>query len=139
MYFNGSNGNGDYLVVGTARRKNRLVDGFLYLLVEESGLGVLETPKLPGTSLYQTEESEEFGAEGIKIFPVKPMQRWLILYEGNMKRFEDRTEVVHVKIECVWDSDQPYFNFDNDMDSFTMAKSMAFENFSRDYFKNLQE
>jgi hypothetical protein len=83
VYFNGANKSGDYLVVGTARRKNKLVDGFLYLMVKDSGLGLLETPKLPGTSLYQIEEVEEYEAEGIKISPEFPMQKWKISYEGE--------------------------------------------------------
>jgi hypothetical protein len=138
VYFNGANKSGDYLVVGTARRKNKLVDGFLYLMVKDSGLGLLETPKLPGTSLYQIEEVEEYEAEGIKISPEFPMQKWKISYEGEMKRHKNRKEVVHVRLEAEWSSDLPYFNFDTDMDACAMAKSMAYEKFSKDYFENLK-
>ncbi|XP_044271324.1 uncharacterized protein LOC123015587 isoform X2 [Tribolium madens] len=138
VYFNGANKNGDYLVVGTARRKKKLVDGFLYLLIKNSGLGLLETPKLPGTALYQTEEIGEYEAEGLKISPQEPMRKWKISYEGKMKRFENRKEFVDVKIEAEWSSTLPYFNFDSDMDPWAMAKSMAYEKFSREYFENLK-
>ncbi|RZB94432.1 uncharacterized protein BDFB_004454, partial [Asbolus verrucosus] len=138
VYFNGASKNGDYLVTGMARRKNKLIDGFMYLLIESSGLGLLETPKLPGTSLYQNEENEEYAAEGIKLTPIEAMKKWRISYEGKMKRYHQRTELVDVKIDAEWSSDLPYFNFDTDMDSCAMAKSMAYEKFSKEYFDNLK-
>lgn len=138
VYFNGANKTGDYLVSGTARRKNNLVDGFLYLLLEETGLGLLETPKLPGTSLYQNEETEEYGAEGLKVTPIVPMKKWQISYNGPMKKHEQRNETVSVQLEVEYTSKLPIFNMDTDLDPWAMASSMAYERFSREYFENLK-
>ncbi|XP_018577776.2 uncharacterized protein LOC108916064 [Anoplophora glabripennis] len=137
IYLNGANKQGDYLVVGTARRKNLLVDGFLYLKINDSNLGVLESPKLPGTALYKTDYSEEYSAEGIEITPVEPMRKWRLTFRGKMKENGDRNKVHDVSIDGIWSSDLPYFNFDNDMDPLCMAKSMAYEKFSRTYFNVL--
>lgn len=93
---------------------------------------------MPGTSLYQTEEIEEYEAEGLKITPEIPMKKWKISYEGKMKQYDNRKEFVDVKIEAEWSSVLPYFNFDSDMDPWAMAKSMAYEKFSREYFENLK-
>ncbi|KAJ3642305.1 hypothetical protein Zmor_025104 [Zophobas morio] len=138
VYFNGASKTGDYLVVGTARRKNQLVDGFLYLLIKDSGLGLLETPKLPGTALHQPQDLEKYEAEGIALTPEAPMKKWKILYDGKMKRHKNRNEIVNVKIEAEWNAVSPHFNFDSDMDAWAMAKSMSYEKFSREYFENLK-
>lgn len=126
--------------MSTARRKNGLVDGFVYLKIKESGLGLLESPKLPGTSLYQTEEEMgKYEVEGIKVMPVEPMRKWKISYEGKMKKFEDRSHVVDVKVNAEYTSYLPHFNFDKDINWFAMAKAMSHEKWSKDYFEILKE
>ncbi|KAJ8965097.1 hypothetical protein NQ314_004385, partial [Rhamnusium bicolor] len=138
VYLTGGNKYGDYLAVGTARRKNLLVDGFLYLKINSSNLGLLESPKLPDSALYKTEDTEEFSAEGINIIPLEPMKKWRFTYEGKMKEFNNRKQLHHVKIDGIWTSDLPLFNFDEDMDPLCMAKSMAYEKWSRTYFESLK-
>ncbi|KAJ8920051.1 hypothetical protein NQ315_011704 [Exocentrus adspersus] len=138
VYLNGANHLGDHLVVGTARRKHLLVDGFLYLKICSSGLGVLETPKLPGTALYKTEESNEYDAEGVKITPLEPMRKWRLTYRGKMKENRDRSKIHDVAIDAVWTSDLPWFDYDTDMDPLCMAKSMAYEKWNRTYFDVLK-
>lgn len=66
-----------------SRRHGKLVDGFLYLKLKSSGFGILESLKLPGTSLYQKEEEDGFSAEDISITAVEPMKKWKISYRGN--------------------------------------------------------
>lgn len=139
MYFNAADCTGDHFVVGTARRKNKLVDGFVYLKINVPGLGLLESPKLPDTALYQENEAEEFAAEGIKITPIEPMKKWKITYKGKMKKFDNNKEVFDVKIDATWTSFLPYFNFDKHMDPLMMAKSLAKEQWSRTYFNTLKE
>lgn len=102
-------------------------------------MGVLESPKLPSTELYQAEEKQEFEAEGIKIKVVEPMKMWKISYEGKMKSMEDRSKMYDVKIDAEWTSDIPCFNVDTDMDAYTMAKATALEPWSSDYFETLKE
>lgn len=137
MYFNCANESSNHLVVATARRKNKLIDGFLYLKLDDVGL--LESSKLPDTSLYQDEERDEYSAEGIKLYPIESMKRWKIFYAGKMKKFNKPNEMYDVKIDATWTSFLPFFNFDQDMDPFLMAKCMAREQWSREYFKCLEE
>lgn len=63
---------------------------------------------------------------------------WRISYKGKMKRYEARADMVDVELELVWSSELPYFNFDTDMDPLTMAKSMAYEKWDRNYFDMLK-
>lgn len=121
-----------------ARRRNRLVDGFLYLKIEKSKLGVLQIPTLPDTSLYQTEETEEHSAGGIKIVTVVPMKKWRIEYQGKMRRAEQPEESLDVKMEMNWTAEVPYFHFD-DMDDLARAKAIAFEPWTREYFEALEK
>jgi hypothetical protein len=49
-------------------------------------IGLLMTPKLPDTITFRTEEDgAHYGAEGIRLKPVKPMKSWDIMYDGKMK------------------------------------------------------
>lgn len=46
------------------------------------------SPKLPDTTLQQTEEEQEqavFGAEGLKFEPIEAMKRWKLTYTGKMR------------------------------------------------------
>ncbi|GJQ71344.1 hypothetical protein Trydic_g11078 [Trypoxylus dichotomus] len=139
VFFNGANSKGDHFIIATARRKYGLIDGFIYLKIKDSDLGVLEGPKLPSTDLYQETEKQAYEVDGIKIKVVEPMRCWRILYDGKMKSMEDRTKVFDVKIDAEWTSDIPCFNVDTDMDPLSMAKATALEPWSRDYFQTLQE
>lgn len=89
--------------------------------------------------MYQDVEKEEFSVEGIKLYPIESMKRWKILYDGKMKKFNKPDEMYDVKIDVTWKSYLPYFNFDNDMDPFLMAKCMAREQWNREYFNCLKE
>lgn len=40
------------------------MDGFLYLKIKALDIGILEFPKLPDTSLFNTGEEESYEAEG---------------------------------------------------------------------------
>ncbi|CAH0555739.1 unnamed protein product [Brassicogethes aeneus] len=137
VYFNGASSNGDHLVVGTARRKNNLIDAFMYIKINASEFGLLETLKLPDTSLYQDETKEEWNVEGIKITPVEAMKKWDVYYDGKMK--DNKNTKYDVKLRASWTTNLPIFNFDHDMDPWAMAKSMAYETWSKEYFKNLEE
>ncbi|VEN42743.1 unnamed protein product [Callosobruchus maculatus] len=141
VYFNGANGDGDHLVVGMARRKNLLVDGFILLKINSSGLGVLATPKMPSTSLYKEEDNEQHAAEGIRITPIDNMKKYSLKYEGKLKTYGASKEdtLYDVKIDAIWTSDLPYFSFDTDMDPYRLASDMAFEPWSKSYFDTLEK
>nr|CAI5841015.1 unnamed protein product [Callosobruchus analis] len=44
-----------------------------------------------------------------------------------------------VKIDAIWTSDLPYFNFDTDLDPYRLARDMAFEPWSKSYFDTLEK
>ncbi|XP_022918645.2 uncharacterized protein [Onthophagus taurus] len=139
VFFNGANSKGDYFIIATARRSNKLVDGFIYLKINDSKLGLLESPKLPSTALYQLEETQEYKAEGIEISVIEPMKIWKIKYNGKMKSADNRSKWYNVKIVGEFVSKLPPYNVDVDMDPFMMAKALAVEPWSRDFFRTLNE
>ncbi|KAK9879879.1 hypothetical protein WA026_008381 [Henosepilachna vigintioctopunctata] len=139
VYFNAANKNGDHLVVGTARRKRGLIDGFLYLKINDGKVGLLESFKLPDTSLYQEKEEQKFAAEGLKVECLEPMKKWKIIYQGLMKRSSDPKQSFQVDMDIMYTSNLPFFNFDTDLDIFLTAKCMALEKWSKEYFKLLKQ
>lgn len=44
-----------------------------------------------------------------------------------------------VKLNAVWNSNLEYFDFDTDVPPFTMARAIAKEPWSREYFQQLKE
>ena len=140
VFFNAADRNGNHFVIATARRRDKLIDGFCYLKIEGSDVGLLESPKLPGTALYQTEEASGYSAEGFDISVLEPMKKWRLRYKGKMKRAASNgSQTVEVDVDVTWTSSLPFFNVDTDMDALLMAKCMALENWSRDYFETLQK
>ncbi|CAG9759781.1 unnamed protein product [Ceutorhynchus assimilis] len=138
VYFNAANKNGDHLIVGTARRPNRLIDGFFYLKLQSSKFGLLESPKIPDTSLFNSAAEESYEADGIQIALVEPMKKWRISFKGNLKEANNRQQLHKVSIDAQFTSDEPCFNYETQMDDWTMAKCLAYENWSRSYFKNMK-
>lgn len=138
VYFSGGNQNGDYLVVATSRRQNKLIDGFLYLKIKDSDYGILETIKLPRTDLLQANDEEGFAADGIIIECMKPMRKWKIRFEGQLKAHDDHSKIYDVQLHLEFTSELPFFNFDTDPDPFSMASAMAVEKWSRNYFETLK-
>ncbi|KAK8406860.1 hypothetical protein O3P69_007428 [Scylla paramamosain] len=135
VYFNGANESGHYLVVATARRPKGIINGLLFIRVP--GLGLLQLPKMPDTMLFG--DGEQFAAEGLRITPVKPMSVWKIQYEGPMKMKDSPLSRLNVKLDIKWTSKQPYFDFDTDMNARALARSIAREPWSRQYFQQLRE
>ncbi|XP_066246625.1 uncharacterized protein [Euwallacea similis] len=139
VYFNGANRNGDHFAVGTARRPNRLIDGFFYLKIKNSKFGILELPKAPDTSLFNTEEEESYAAEGIKVTNVEPMKKWRITFTGQLREHYKPQYTHNVTIEALFSSDEPWFNYETQMNPWNMAKVLAYEKWSRSYFANLKQ
>ncbi|KAJ9579215.1 hypothetical protein L9F63_024679 [Diploptera punctata] len=137
VYFNTASSDGYHLVVGTAHRPHGVVNGFMILKVPE--IGILETLKLPDTLIFRTGEDEKsYGAEGIKLTPVKPMKCWKIQYNGKMKLHDQPDKVFTVALKLEFTSSLPYFDFDTDMKESPVAVAMAREPWSREYFQALQ-
>ncbi|XP_038113152.1 uncharacterized protein LOC6051478 [Culex quinquefasciatus] len=140
VYFNGSNSKMSWLVCGTARRPNKLVNGFLYLKIQEFSDKLLVSPRLPDTCMRQTDfEVGSYSVEGLKITPLKPMQQWRVEYDGAMRFENDYSHNMEVKLQATWTTALPYFNFASDMDPRPTARAMAKEKWSRDHFRNLKK
>ncbi|CAB3361605.1 Hypothetical predicted protein [Cloeon dipterum] len=140
VYFNAASKDGQYMVVATARRPKGVINGFLYLQLPQVGL--LMSPKLPDTTLQQTKEEEEagvFGAEGLKLEPIEPMKRWKLTYNGKMRLSEAPEKELSVVLNAEWKSNLPVFDFDTDMDPSPVARALAKETWSREFFQILKE
>lgn len=135
VYFNAANENGYYLVAATARRPKGVINGLLFLRIPSVGL--LQLPKMPDTMMFGN--GSQFAAEGLRITPVKPMASWKIQYEGPMKMRGSPLARYQVELDVQWTSNQPYFDFDTDMDARALARSIAREPWSRKYFQGLRE
>lgn len=138
VYFSGGSKNGDYLILATSRRQNKLTDGFLFLKIKDSDYGILETLKVPRSDLLQKDDENGFAAEGIKIECTEPMRKWKITFEGHLKAHADHTKVYDARLNLEFTSELPYFNFDTDVDPFAMASAMAVEKWSKSYFETLK-
>lgn len=134
VYFNAANANGQYLVAATARRPQGVVNGIFYIRLP--GVGVLQLPRMPDTLLFG--DGEGFGAEGLKITPVKPMAVWKLQYKGKMKIWGDVLSSKEVELNAEFISSVPHFDFDTDMHPAALARSMAKEKWSKKYFEDLK-
>ncbi|XP_078455460.1 uncharacterized protein LOC144721590 [Lampetra planeri] len=135
VYFNAANKQGCYLVAATARRPNKVINGFI--MMKLPNIGLLLSTKLPDTILH-AEEDMTFGAEGLTLKPLEPMRKWKLLFNGPMRlRGEDRT--LNVIVDLVWESTLPYFDFDTELHPTFICRGIAREPWSGTFFKDLEE
>ncbi|XP_050304866.1 uncharacterized protein LOC126742280 isoform X2 [Anthonomus grandis grandis] len=139
VFFNAANKNGDYFTIGFARRPDRIVDGFIYLKLASTEYGLLESLRLPSTTLFNSGEEESFEAEGIKITTLEPMKKWRIYYKGNLRPHGNFSQHLDVTIDAIFHTDEPCYNFLIDLDPWSMAKNFAYETWSIAYFKNVSK
>jgi len=101
------------------------------------GEGVFKHPKHPDTCLF-TDTDTTWEAEGLKLTMVEPMKRWTVEYEGPMIHQESgKTHQISLKAD--YRSDLPHFDFDSDMDPWTVARGFAKETWSREYFDRIRK
>lgn len=137
VYFVGASSKGQYFVAATARRPNDHIDGFCYVRIPEVGL--LKSPKLPDTSLKASASGTYTTTDGLRIEPVEPMKRWRLTYDGVMKLDGSDSDPVVVHFDLTWKSDLPFFDFNTDIPPAAMARTLAREPWSRQYFQDLQK
>jgi len=138
VYFNAASRDGYNVIVGTARRPHGVVNGFMIVRVPD--IGILVTPKVPDTMTFRTDEDGEYyGAEGIKLKPMEPMKSWDIKYNGKMKLQGDPKKEYDVVLRIKFTTSLPYFDFDTDMDELPVARGMALEPWSREYFNTVKD
>ncbi|KAK3921904.1 6-phospho-beta-galactosidase [Frankliniella fusca] len=135
VFFIAVNMEGIYVIVGSERRQKNIVNGLVYILMP--GLGLLRSKKLPDTILFGAKD-DAFGAEGIRITPVKALKQWRVQFEGVMHLKDDPSRDFPVKLDGLWSSEWPVFNFDTDLHPHALAKTIATEPWSREYFTALK-
>merc|ERR1711892_481465 len=136
VWFGGGNREGVYLVISGARRKENILESMVFVNIP--GIGLLRHEKLPETAMVQgTEEADGWKGGGVMLEPIEPMKRWSISYEGIMVNKEEESSH-NVKISASYTSNLPYFDFDSEMDAWTVARAMAREPWSREYFERLR-
>ena len=90
-------------------------------------------------SLLKKEDENGWIVNGIHLEPIEPMRRWMVKFSGTMK-LQGSPETKHqVDIDAEYTSDFEYFDFDSDMDPWTISRAMAREPWSREYFDRLKE
>lgn len=135
IFFMACSMEGVYVIVGSERRHHGIVNSPIYILIP--GLGLLMHKKLPDTCLFGANE-EVYGAEGIRLQPVEPLKTWRVEFDGVMRLREDPSKEFNVKLRGVWTGAWPAFDYDSDLHPHSMAKIIAAEEWSRDYFKRLR-
>ena len=80
---------------------------------------------------------ESWETEGLKLNLVEPMKKWSLSYEGRMVHQVNKTSHV-VKLQAEYVSTLPYFDFDSDMNAWTVARAFAKEPWSREYFERIR-
>ena len=78
---------------------------------------------------------------GIRLEPLVPMKKWRVQYEGEMmmKNEGSITTLHRVKLDAVYTSDLEYFDFDSDMEPWAVARAMAREPWTKEYFQRLKD
>lgn len=135
IFFMACSMDGTSLIVGSERRHHNVINSPIYVLIP--GLGLLKHKKLPDTCLFGA-TNDAYGAEGIRIQPIEPLKTWKVEFDGFMNLKEDPSREFRVKLRCVYTGQWPAFNYDTDLHPHSMAKIIAAESWSRDYFKRLQ-
>ena len=136
VWFGGGSRDGSYLVISGARRKSNVLQSMVFLYLPEVGL--LEHHLHPETALVQSEsECGGWRGGGVSLTPTEPMKVWRVSYQGQMRN--KKTGTLHsVQIDGEYRSSLPFFDFDCDMEIWTVARAMARESWSRQYFARLK-
>jgi hypothetical protein len=62
------------------------------------------------------------------------------MFQLNFCRLQsDSSQVFDVNFEADWSTDLAYFNYDTDMNPTTVARVIAKEKWTREYFKSLEK
>lgn len=67
------------------------------------------------------------------------MKKWRVTFSGKLREANDNTKLHDVTIDALYTSDEPWFNYETQMDQWSMAKILAYEKWSRSHFKNIKE
>lgn len=136
----GGNSAGWRFVMGIERRHQGIAHGVLYFLIPGKGLYCM--PKTPDTLTFNTADGEECGsfrAGGIFTEPTVAMEKWSLIYKGDL--LHEGKIVKNCRFEgefCSAGASGDHFDFYADSSIQMIAKSIATEPWSREYFRNLK-
>lgn len=139
VFFSGHASDGWGVILAMERRPSRLTSTLVYLRVP--GVGLLVAPAHPDTIAFRGAEDEQrFEAGGVAIEAETPMKTWRLRFSGKLRRYDQpEGELFDVKLDLLWSSDLPHFDYDSDMDVLTTAKAFALETWTKEYFESLKE
>ncbi len=67
------------------------------------------------------------------------MRQWTVRYDGDLVRQTTGEVFKECSISATFTSTVPYFDFDADMDAWSVAKAFAREPWSREYFDMIRK
>ncbi|KAI4471094.1 eg:bacr7a4.20 protein [Holotrichia oblita] len=110
-------------------------------LLQTPKLGLLHSEHIPKTELpADVEMKNSFAGGGLSFTPVSPMQQWNISYTGKMWKCEEANKTWHnVKFEAKFTSNLPYFVVDTDSDRKALARALAREVWTKEFFDVLEK
>jgi len=138
---------GTYLSAGIARRKLGVKNTLFCLRLPQ--LGVLLFPSHPDSMVttglkaypmggrFLLDKDTHWESNGLVIKMVEPMKRWSLSYNGQMVS-QSTGESHQVQIQAEYRSEIPYFDFTCDLDKWTLARAIAKESWTREYFDRLK-
>ncbi|XP_043221072.1 uncharacterized protein LOC122381218 [Amphibalanus amphitrite] len=132
VLFQGAAGDGSWLVLALARRPRGVSNTIC--LVTLPGVGTLQMERHPDTTVFGDEHSHAGG--GFRLTPLEPMRCWRLQFSGKMRLDE---KLVDVTFDLTYRSDLPYFDFDTDMAPLAVARAMALEPWTREFFERLRD
>ncbi|KAB7499722.1 hypothetical protein Anas_04727 [Armadillidium nasatum] len=140
VFFSGSCKSGWGVVLAMERRPNGLSSVVVYLKTPEHS--VLVPFKHPDCIYFRSEEDEGvFQAGGLTINVCEPLKKWHLKYEGELRNVQDCIDTSafdDVSIDLEFTSSLPIFNYDSDLDPWSMAKAFAREPWTSSFFRNLR-
>nr|XP_039272372.1 putative phosphoenolpyruvate synthase isoform X1 [Styela clava] len=155
VYFNAYEDNvnsvvdGVTVVMGFTMRYRNYAE--ILFLVNIPGVGLLQHPSHPDRIICDASSDDyAYHGQGISIEMLEPMRRWKIKYNGFMRlrnseehdadeSTDQSGRLIHVKFSLIWRSYSPVIEFDTDISASCMANAFASEEWSREFFNNIQK
>nr|XP_027233425.1 uncharacterized protein LOC113824838 [Penaeus vannamei] len=149
VFFSGHASDGWGVILAMERRPSRLTSTLVYLRVPGVGSWWRPPTRTPSPSGgRRTSSASRRGASPSR--PRRPLSSIVQQYEksnnisdqlGTTEQRYDQPEgeLFDVKLDLLWSSDLPHFDYDSDMDVLTTAKAFALETWTKEYFESLKE
>lgn len=136
VYFIICTRSGIIISAGCERRHDNIAYGLFYIWVPD--IGLLYNKEMPQTKLETTDRRiNSFETTEFRFTPIEPMKHWEIYFEGKMK-LHNSNKFVDVKLNADWiPSSENCYRLDSDINLKALARALATESWSAEYFKKL--